>query len=166
MNWPLISNISAIVTCTAFILYLIGHIWSIHISKNKIFEKFEFINEDIDNVECIDFGEEEYGQIFSVSSPEGMKNVKIFEAEQKNDNNFEIVKGKLLKEIKNIKPNQKIYIRAYFTDISSNIYLEIERTDYIKTSFLVADSGKDGSFQQVNYNSRMTFMSWLYYLCK
>lgn len=166
MNWLLISNISAIVTCTAFILYLIGHIWAIHISKNKIFEKFEFVNEkDIDNIEYIDFAEE-YGQIFSVSSPEGIRSIRIFEAQQKSNDCFAMDKRRLLKEVKNVKPNQKIYIRANFTDISSNIYLEIKRSDYIKISFLVADSGKDGSFEQINYNSKMTFISWLYYLCK
>ena len=165
MNWSLISNISAIVTCIAFVLYVIGHIWSIHISKNKIFEKFEFINEDIDDVEYIDFGKKEYGRIFSVSSPEGIKSIKIFKAQHQGED-FVTNKGKLLKEVKNIKPNQKVYIRANFTDVSSNIYLEIQRADYIKTSFLVADSGKDGSFQQVNYTNKMTFMSWLYYLCK
>ena len=166
MNWTLISNISAIVTCTAFILYLIGHIWAVHISKNKIFEKFEFVNEkDIDNIEYVDFAEE-YGRIFSVSSPEGIRNIKIFETQQNHDDCFEMNKGRLLKEVKNVKPNQKTYIRANFTDISSNIYLEIKRSDYIKISFLVSDSGKDGSFEQVNYNSKMTFMSWLYYLCK
>ena len=165
MNWSLISNISAIVTCVAFVLYIIGHIWSIHISKNKIFEKFEFENEEeMNGIEYINFAKK-YGRIFSVSSPEGIKSIKIFKAQQQGED-FVTDKGKLLKEVKNIKPNQKVYIRANFTDVSSNIYLEIQRADYIKTSFLVADSGKDGSFQQVNYTNKMTFVSWLYYLCK
>ena len=166
MSWTLISNISAITTCTAFILYLIGHIWAIHISKNKILEKIEFeYCAYVDLDKCFNLAGE-YGQIFSVYSPEGIRNIKIYEATLSSENINAFTKGNMLKEIKDLAPNKKQYIRAEFSDLGSNFYMEIERADYIKTSFVVTQSGKDGSLIQSQYKSKMTFTSWIYYLCK
>ena len=166
MDWNTIANISALATCTTFILYIIGHIWTIHISKNKIFEKFEFEEcQNVDYDECIDFATK-CGRTFSISSPEGINSIKIYEAKISENLKELFSKGNLLRTINDIKPNQKVYIRAEFSDFGSNIYLEIKRADYIKTSFVVADNGKDGRFAQENYKSQMTITSWIYYLCK
>lgn len=166
MGWECITNIASIVTCIAFILYLVGHIWSIGVSKNKIFEKFEFENEDLELSpnEYFDFAGE-YGQLFSVSSPEGIREVKFYSIDVDGVKDGLIKPDKMLKRIKKIKPNQKVYARAELHDTGSNLYLEIKRNDYIKISFMVADSGKDGSFVMNNYKEKMTFLSWLYYLC-
>ena len=37
--WSIISNISSIVTCIAFLLYLAGHIWIVIKNKDNIYEK-------------------------------------------------------------------------------------------------------------------------------
>lgn len=166
MNWQTISNMSAIFTCIVFGFYLIGHGWTIHISKNKIFEQFKFESfDEIDTDECFNIAGE-YGRVFSVSSPEGIRKLKIYDAQLHDGKPHLFTKGKLLKSFGNLKPNQKQYIRADFTDLGSNVYLEIERVDYIKTSFVVASSGKDGGFIQSQYESKMTLLAWLYYLCK
>lgn len=38
--WSIISNISSIVTCIAFLLYLAGHIWIVIKNKDNIYEKY------------------------------------------------------------------------------------------------------------------------------
>lgn len=164
--WETISNVSGLITCILFIAYIIGHIWTIYISKNAIFEKFEFENiTDDDDIDYIDLGGE-YGSIFSISSPNGIREVKIFGVDLDENSEEFFIKGDFIKKIENIKPNEKLYIKAQFMDFSSNIYLEVQRTDYIKFCFIVADSGRDGSFVQKNLKIKMPFKSWLYYLCK
>lgn len=37
--WSIISNISSIVTCIAFLLYLAGHIWIVIKNKDNIYHK-------------------------------------------------------------------------------------------------------------------------------
>lgn len=37
--WSIISNISSIVTCIAFLLYLAGHIWIVIKNKDNIYNK-------------------------------------------------------------------------------------------------------------------------------
>ena len=41
--WQMISNISAIVTCFTFVLYLIGRILKTIASRDMIFERFEVV---------------------------------------------------------------------------------------------------------------------------
>ena len=79
--WQIISNISSIITCTLFILYIIGHIWKVFVTKNTRYEKFkvvpfnsDFDIDDTDNVVIID----DIGEEFSISSPYGIKNIEIY----------------------------------------------------------------------------------------
>lgn len=69
--WQIISNISSIITCTLFILYIIGHIWKVFVTKNTRYEKFkvvpfnsDFDIDDTDNVVIID----DIGEEFSISA--------------------------------------------------------------------------------------------------
>lgn len=79
--WQIISNISSIITCTPFILYVIGHIWKVFCNQNTRYEKFkvvpfnpDFDIDDNDNVVIID----DIGEEFSISSPYGIKNIEIY----------------------------------------------------------------------------------------
>ena len=78
MIWTIIANFSAFVTLISFILYIIGRIWTINISKNIILEtfKFEKIKDDT-TIEYINLAGK-YGRVFSISSPEGIKEIKVF----------------------------------------------------------------------------------------
>ena len=171
MIWTIIANFSAFVTLISFILYIIGRIWTINISKNIILEtfKFEKIKDDT-TIEYINLAGK-YGRVFSISSPEGIKEIKVFKINLNQETftaegNISFSKEKIIKNLKNINPNKKIYIRGQFNDLCSNVYLEIERMDYIKTSFIVADNGKNDEFEKLNYNYTIPIKSWIYYLCK
>ena len=79
--WSIISNISSIVTCIAFLLYLAGHIWIVIKNKDNIYEKFSVIpydsNIDIeneDNVLIVD----SVGCEFSIESNYGINSVNIY----------------------------------------------------------------------------------------
>ena len=168
--WEIITNISSVFTCILFIMYIIGHIWIIYISKDKIFEKLEF--EYIEDKDYEKYQENyfidlagEYGSLFSISSPEGIKKIKVFGVDRIEEPEIEYIKGHFIEEFSNIKPNEKVYFRGYFSDFSSNISLEIERGDYIKTFFIVSESERNGEIYQMNQKSKMTFKSWIYYLC-
>ena len=47
--WGIISNISAIVTCVTFILYLAGHIWVVVKNKYTLYEKLTVLPYDSKN---------------------------------------------------------------------------------------------------------------------
>ena len=48
--WQIVSNISSIVTCILFVLYVIGHIWKVVVTQNTRYEKFKVVpyNSDFD----------------------------------------------------------------------------------------------------------------------
>ena len=166
--WQIISNISAIFTCIMFIAYIIGHIWTIYIQKEAIFEKIDFENFDneVVDIDYIDFtNNSESGQIFSISSPLGIRRISIYSVERDENSKLEFKRGKLLKSIKNISQNKKAYFKTELFDCSPSLYIEIQRADYIITSYAITDSGRDGSLVQLDYKSKMTLKSWLYYLC-
>lgn len=167
--WETISNVSGLITCILFIAYIIGHIWTIFIQKEAIFEKINFENFDDEyiDIDYIDFtNNSEYGQIFSISSPLGINRVSIYSVERDENNELEFKMGKLLKTISHIAQNDKLYIKTELFDCFPSLYIEIQRADYIITSYAITDSGRDGSLIQLDYKVKMTLKSWLYYLCK
>lgn len=167
--WEVISNVSALITCVLFIAYIIGHLWVIYISRNEIVEKIEFEDiEDISILEDKDYIElgGEHGRIFSISSPKGIKKLKVFGVNRDESLKKPFIKGEFINEINNIRANEKVYFKGEFLWYNSNIYLEFERSDYIIVSLIVGESGKDGTATCFLYDTKMTLKSFLYYLCK
>lgn len=167
-----VSNISAIVTCFLFILYIIGHIWKISITKNKKFEKFQIqefndLDEDdemegYDNILMVD----NIGEVFSLSSSYGIRSIKVYEVSCEFENNDLKIKSKNLKiTYPNLDTNESLYIKCDLGEIMPKIQFEIERTDYTKVTFFVAVSGKTGNVISFGYSFKMTLKSFLYYLC-
>lgn len=152
-----------------FVAYMIGHIWTIFIQKEAIFEKISFENFDENmDIDCIDFtNNSDFGQIFSISSPLGIRKVSFFSVDRNEDEDFQFdfKKGKLLKTIKNIQQNDKLYAKTELFDCFPSLYIEIQRADYIIISYAITDSGRDGSLVQLDYKCKMTLKSWIYYLC-
>ena len=167
--WESISNVSGLITCILFIAYIIGHIWAIHISRNEIIEDITFERvdelENIEDLDIIDLAGEN-GKIFSIVSPKGIRNLKVFGVELDKNSKDIFVKGDFIKELNDIKAKEKVYFKGEFLWYPSNIYIEFERIDYIKVSLIVGESGKDGSATCWGYKTKMGFKSWLYYLCK
>lgn len=58
-----------------------------------------------------------------------------------------------------------MYACVNIPDVCANIGVEIEKTDYIKISFGVADSGRNGELVKENYKCKLTLRSIIYYLC-
>lgn len=165
--WQIISNISAVVTLVLFVLYMIGHWWSIKISKKLLYEKFEIenlSNEELDEVDTlIDLGQSG-DEVFSVSSPNGIRKISVYDVEYDYANNKFINKN-LLKELTDINVDEKVYVRTCIPEGAPNKYIEVEKCDYIKIGFALATSGKNGKLVKVDYKCKMTFKSWIYYLC-
>lgn len=164
-----VSNISAIVTCFLFVLYIIGHIWKIFITKNKKYERFQIQElddpnemEDYDNILMVD----DIGEFFSLSSSYGIKNIKVYEVlcEFENDD-IKIMSQNLKITYANLDENETLYIRCDLGEVMPKIQFEIERADYTKVTFFLVTSGKTGNILATDYSFKMTIKSFLYYLC-
>ena len=165
--WQMISNISAVVTCFLFVLYIIGHVWKISNSKHLLYEKFQIeqlAEEEIHMLDNLVELDEEEGEIFSICSPNGMKNISVYEATYDGNKN-RFVKGKLLHSLQNINVDEKVYFRTAIPCGIPNKYIELEKCDYVKIKFAVAQSGKNGEFIKSNHECKMTLKSWIYYMC-
>lgn len=166
MNWNTIANVSSIVTCTTFVIYLIGRICMICRQTKRKTETMSFeaeedlqMKEVLDNTNYLDMAGM-CGKTFSIMSPEGIQQIKIFEIKPFNKPS----KSNIRHIKRHLEPNEKFYIRAEFYDVGSNVYIEMLRADYVKTQFIVADSGRNGSFVAEVYQNHTTLRSILYYL--
>lgn len=167
INWNNVSNAASIVTLLLFIFYIIGHIYKINQIKDTLSEKYQFEDDfDFHGPKPQHYVEvsSDVDRIFSISSPVGIKEILIYNVKQDGENP-EWIKGDCVKKLSNIKPNEKAYIRVNIPDLYEGCFIELEKKDGIKVSFGVADSGYDGSLIQTKYSLKMTFKSWLYYIC-
>lgn len=168
--WQIISNISSIVTCTLFVLYMIGHIWKVFVTKNTRYEKFKILPynsgfdiEDTDHVIIIDHAGEE----FSISSAYGIRAIKIYKVNYEFDDSGSITltSKELKSNYKNLNINETLYVRCNLGETIPTTQITIERTDYTKVTFELYTSGKTGNILVDNYNFKMTMRSLIYYLC-
>ena len=165
--WNIISNVSSIVTCTLFILYIIGHIWKIIVTKNTRYEKFKVLPfdsdnniENEDNVIIID----DIGPEFCISSPYGIRTIEIYKVIY--DNNVSSIVSKDLKAShKDLNVNDTLYVRCDLGEVVPTTQITIERMDYTKVTFEIYLSGKNGNIIVDKYKFQMTIQSLIYYLC-
>lgn len=79
--WGTISNISAIVTCLTFLLYLSGRIWVVYKNRYTLYEEFDVIpydsNVDIENEDNVLIVDSE-GCEFTIKSNFGIETIKIY----------------------------------------------------------------------------------------
>ena len=159
--WQIISNISSIVTCTLFVLYVIGHIWKVIVTKNTRYEKFKVVpyNSDFD---IDDIGEE-----FSISSTYGIRNIEIYKVnyELSDNGSGSLISKELKSTYKGLNINDTLYVRCDLGECVPTTQITIERMDYTKVTFELYSSGKTGSILVSNYNFKMTIRSLIYYLC-
>lgn len=165
--WQIISNASAVVTLVLFVLYLIGHWWSIKISKKLLYEKFEIENltdNELDEVDIfIDLGQSG-DEVFSISSPNGIRRISIYDVKY-NDKTNQFEKKRCLETIEDVNVDEKVYIRTLIPEGIANKYVEVEKCDYVKIGFALGTSGKNGNLVKIDYKCKMTIRSWIYYLC-
>ena len=164
--WSIISNISSIVTCIAFLLYLAGHIWIVIKNKDNIYEKFSVIpydsNIDIeneDNVLIVD----SVGCEFSIESNYGINSVNIYKinCNIKEDGTLKVISKHLVETLK----TDKLFIRCDLGEVVQTTQIEIKRSDYTVITFDIYESGKNGHVVTENYKYRLTFRGLLYHLC-
>ena len=165
--WNIIGNVSSVVTLFLFVIYIIGHLWRIIVSRNLLYEKFQMENMSNDEVEKVDklidlSGDN--GEIFSVSSPNGIRKISLYKCKYIEETNC-LEKEQLVSEFSNVNINEKVYVRGVIPEGVPNTYVELEKTDYVKIGFAVATSGKNGEFVKVDYKCKMTLKSWIYYMC-
>lgn len=168
--WQIVSNISSIVTCILFVLYVIGHIWKVFVTKNTRYEIFkvlpynsDFDIDDNDNVVIID----DIGEEFSISSTYGIRNIEIFKINYEFGDNgsISLISKELKSTCKDININDTLYVRCDLGECVPTTQITIERMDYTKVTFELNSSGKTGNIIASNYNFKMTIRSLIYYLC-
>lgn len=170
--WQTVSNVSILITCITFLLYIVGRVWKIFASKDMIFEKFEVIPydgtshlEDKDNVLIVD----DIGVEFSISSCYGMRNVKVYKVcYQLNENGSTTLVSKVLKKTYGrVNINDSLFVRCDLGELRPITQIEIERMDYSIVTFDIIASGKTGNiyYSDDNYKFKLTLKSLLFYLC-
>lgn len=168
--WEVVSNISSIITCILFILYIIGRIWKIFVTKNLKYEKFirtdtntEFGINSYDNVIFID----DEGEEFSISSSYGIRCIKFYKLSYRPSNNSlsSLASKKLVHTHKNLNINDLLYVRCDLGECVPSIQICIERMDYVKVIFELYSSGRTGNILVRTYKYKMTIRSLIYYLC-
>lgn len=174
-----LSNVANLIAVFTFGAYIIGRFWKIYNSKIFMDEKFifegyqDFQGGDIRDAEVfMDFGGQD---IFSISSPYGIRSIKAYRINVENWETNELSSHRtFLGQRDNINKNQKCYIRTFIPCGMPSKYLqiEIEREDYMIFSFTVSRSQKDkfpvNAQEEVikgHCEYRMPFKSWVYYLC-
>lgn len=167
--WSIISNVSSIVTCVAFILYLVGHIWVVLKNKHTIYEKFTVVpydsNIDIeeeDNTLIVD----DNGCEFSIESEYGISEIKIYKVDYdiNSDGTLKLISRKQKSSFSNLK-QEKLFIRCDLGEFIPTTQFEIKRSDYAVITFDIYESGKNGHIIVCNYKYKMTPKSFLYHLC-
>lgn len=168
--WSIAANISSIVTCFLFVLYIIGHIWKAVVTLHTKYEKFE-IHELTENEETEEHDNaillDNVGEQFTISSSYGIRNIKMYEVlcEIKNDGEYKLLSKNLKAVYSNLNVNETLYIKCDLGEVMPRIQLEIERADYTKVTCFLGTSGKTGCIAAYDYSFKMTFKSFLYYLC-
>lgn len=162
-----LSNIASIATVVLFVLYIIGHIYTIKQLQYSLSEQYQFEeNFDFEGPKPKHYFEfsPNIGRIFSISSKIGIKEICIYESfySQEKDGR---VKGSLKGKLEKIRSNEKAYIKVDTPDLGAGCFIELVKCDGVKISFGVASSGYDGSLVQTQYALKMTLKSWVYYLC-
>lgn len=114
--WDIISNISSIITCVAFLLYLAGHIWVVVKNKHTLYEKLTVLPYDSkkyieaeDNFLVVDTN----GCEFTLQSDYGIISLKVYKVDNyiNEDGTFNPTSKKLKGSFKNLKKD-KLYIRC------------------------------------------------------
>lgn len=168
--WDIISNVSSIITCALFVLYVIGHVWKVIVTKNTRYEKFkvvpynsDFNIDDNDNVVIID----NIGEEFAISSVYGIRNIEIYKVnyEPSDNGSLSLISKELKSAYKGLNINDTLYVRCDLGECVPTTQITIERMDYTKVTFELYSSGKTGSILASNYNFKMTIRSLIYYLC-
>lgn len=167
--WQIISNVSSIVTCLLFVLYVIGHIWKVIVTKNMRYEKFKVLPydssidiDDYDNTILID----DIGEQFSISSSYGIRNINIYKVNCtiNDDGSTTLVSKELKSTYRGLNINDTLYVRCDLGELIPTTQIEIERMDYTKVTFELFTSGKTGNILVSNYQFKMTLKSFIYYL--
>ena len=165
-GFQVISNLASIVTLVLFVAYIIGRIIIINRVKETMSEKYQFEeNFDFNGPKPKHFYKlSKNGEVFSVSAPVGIKELRIYKAKLML-NQCEAIKGDFVEKLIDIKPNEKAYIMIDIPDLYEGCFIDIEKKDGIVISFGVASSGYDGSLVQTNYSLKIKKKSWIYYIC-
>ena len=167
--WQTISNISSIVTCLAFLLYLAGHIWVIIKNRHIIYEKFTVIPfdeekeiEDEDNVLIVD----ENGCEFTLESDYGISDIKVYKVDNDVSGDGSLhPKSRVLKATFSNLNTDKLFVRCDLGEVLPTTQFEIKRADYAVITFDLCESGKNGHVIACNYKYKITLKSLIYHLC-
>lgn len=171
--WQIVSNVSSVVTCVLFLLYIVGHIWKVFASKSMLFEKFEMLPFEAE----VDFSDKDHvleidpiGSAFSISSPYGIRSLKIYKGDYVFPTGDEDDKGHWASltpmcSYEGLNVNDVLYVRCDLGELLPTTLIEIERMDYTKVTFIPVTSGKTGALLGIDYHFKMTVKSFFYYLC-
>lgn len=167
--WDIISNISSIVTCIAFILYLSGHVWVVLKNKYTLYEKIAILPfnskidiEDEDNILIVDTN----GCEFTIQSDYGINSLKVYKVDYDidKDGTLNLLSKQFRCSFENLK-KEKLYIRCDIGEVLPTTQFEIKRSDYTTITFDLVENGKNGHIIACNFKPKLSFIGLLYHLC-
>ena len=147
--------ISVIITIGLFLMFLIGkivtstreNIYNTEIltmdPKDDLLEKLNILNEPVGN---------DYEKTILLHSKEVLFNVKLIKIDPKNFKASK-PKGKVIKEIKKLYPDEGYIVKAYFTCGMPNYAITWDKYNYMKAVFIIRENGMNGigKFERVQY---------------
>lgn len=159
------------------------------IDIKTFFENHDFSDENVFNFtdkEIVTKDNFNKFEIIKIKSKHGFRKIKAFKIDllgfysegnkYKNEKRYINKSKELLKEYKgidkiikdSIKLNKKdtLYFVIPTFEFVPHLYFEIQRNDFVKIEFCVSISGKNGKPIFCNDELKMTFMGYLFYLCK
>lgn len=167
--WNVISNVSSIVTCVAFLLYLAGHIWIVVKNRHALYEKLTVLpfdsKLDIED-EDIFLDVDTNGCEFTLQSDYGINSLKVYKIDnvKKENGTFNPISKQLKGSFENLKKD-KLYIRCDLGETIPTTQFEIRRDDYTIITFDLVVSGKNGHIIACNFKPKLTVKGFLYHLC-
>lgn len=162
-TWNLIGNLSAIATLILFVMYFIGRLWNIRISKKNLYEKIKIVSADevgINEIHHINGNE-----ILKITSECYLNWIKIYTLDYKNGEIAKPVK-KVLKTMRDINRNDSVFLEVNVPEGIPNTMIRYQRYDYIVGEFTVYYDGKGNGYSSRNYKFRTPIKSYVYYMFK
>lgn len=162
-----ISELSSILTLVSFMIYFIGRIIRINITKKLRYENLEvYYNSDDcpSNIKVVD----EYNvgcnnsERLIISSEVPFNWIKIYEYEY-DEIRGKFKKGKLIDKHGFLKAGHAIQINTYLPCGMPAYLLEFQRYDYLIGRLCIAENGKNGVLDELVQMSH-TIFSYLYYI--
>ena len=155
------SLIMSTITFVLVTVFFAGKVWRVSQSQKTPRAHYVFMPEsESDKVGFVVDLSNGDGDVFSVCSEDGMKSITVHKTLFDNGSSK---KARISYVMEGIDPKEEIRFRVKSSEDGNACLVKILKNDYTKVSFKVTKS--DGVLVQSECKVKMTWKSWLFYVC-